>query len=1073
MPDPSSTSPTPPDPDSGSAEQAGRRHGSAELRFGWLKDSQCVDLERVQSVLNRLTQLGISTDLLDMLGDVLEHEFESLDTVDAVADSIVCFIEASRSPTSLLALFERDRESLSALLKVFSTSEVMARWLIEDPESFDLLRVSAGQPSEKDYLIDELSSELQNVDGLVTASQRLRRFAIREKVRIAYGEFAGGMVPEQAAKQLATVATAVIQSALDFVVAQQIADSGVPRRVDGTTPEFLVLGLGNLGSEELTYGDNLDLIVLCDQIDRKNRSHVDFYQSIARNLLTILRGDETLCFQVNTIHQPKLQPEDSVIALAEAVESYESSAQVWRRLALLRARVVAGNAELGEAFLQRMRPWIYRRFLTRTDLTELRTVRIRMARRVEGDLADANSRDIADDPGGLGDLQLTIRFLQLLHGGDTDELRTHNTRAAIDALEQAGCLTHRESSVLSSNLAKLTRLEHQLSIIAGTRQTRLPEQPKRTQHLAWQMGLRDVERRVGDADRFLEKLDEMLVVNRKIIDHLMQDPDPIHHTDVTLSAESEIPDVPLETELILDPNPEPKLISEALQNYGFADPKRVMEDLSALATESCPFLSPRRCRHFFAALVPDLLVQVSETPNPLVALNRLVGVTDSIGGKASLWELFRTNPPTLRLMVRMAAVSPYLSNVLMGNPGMIDELIDSLVIDRLPSTQKLDAQAITLCRNAVDLDMILKSFKDAAHLQIGVREILGKEQVRQTHRALADTADAVIRRVLEHEQEKLASRFGDPMADQGKRVSRDGADGPNPSELIAIAFGKLGGREPNYHSDLDVLFLFTEEGNTHRRVGGPRATTTNQHFFNELTRQIVEHVNRDRPGGRLYDLDSRLRPTDEEGILSVPIETFLRRFLQGVAPLWQRLALCKARPVTGSKVARARVSERIAEVLRATKWHDSMMDEAVQIRRKMQQAAGPTNFKRGIGGTVDVELLTQVMTLRHVADSDDPRLVGPDRVTGTMETLQALSDDGRVDSADAQTLADNYQTIRTFEAGLRLMDFSSRHELPDDDASLRDLAFLNETTVTDIQSTCEDARRSNREIFDRWMKRRS
>lgn len=1043
--------------------------------FDWLTEFPIANQAAVRASVERFESLSLPADLVGELGELLRGELGSLGVIDGVFDALVRFIEASLSPTGVVALFCRDTESLSNLVRVFATSDVLTDCLIADPAAFDLLRVSDGQPTSREYLVDELSANLAVVKEIPRAAQTVREFATREMIRVAFGEFIRDMLPEVAARQLACIADAIVQASLDFAIRYQTKKTGEIQRVDGTSPVFSVIGLGGLGSEELTYGDNLDLIVLCDQIDRKNASHVAFYRGVAGVLMEVLRSRETLFFQANMIRQPRIDPDDSIVSLFEAINVCESSNEIWMRLAYVRARYVAGDRVIFNQFHDQLQPWIYRRFLTSNDLTEFRSLRGRVMRRLDRtDSEDSVSspghasiglRDIATDPGSRNDIRLTVRFLQLLHGGEVTEVRLHRTQDALDALEHSGCITHQEATLLTAHYAKLTRLEHQLSIIAGTRQTELPESSAARQRLAWQLGMRDPETGFGDDVRFMESLENILSVNRRIIGHLVSEPDAGHPTDMSLSRDAGADDVPIETELLLDPSPDPVIVAEVLGRYGFDDnqergiSRRVIQDLDSLATETSSFLSTRRCRHFFAALVPDLLTEIARTPHPLEALERLVAVANSIGAKSTLWELLATNRPTLELLVRLCAGSPYLSDVLVGNPGMIDELVDSLVIDRVPSAEKLDAQSMMLCRNAKDLEKILRSFKDASHLTAGVHQILAKEDVQRIHALLSDTADSAIRRVIEFEQEGLAQRFGDPTAKDGK----------TPAELVALAFGRLGGREKNYHSDLDVLFLYTSEGKTERRVGGPRATTSNDHFFNELTRQVIDHVNHVTESGRLYDLDSRLRPTDEEEILSVTIETFARRFRQGVAPLWQRMAICKARPISGHRDTRAEVAATIADLLRNTTWRDSMVDEVQKIRQRMDRSAGPDNLKRGRGGAMDVEMLTQLMTLRYAGESDDDRLGGPARLTATLDVLGVLADDERIPRSDAERLASNYRILRTVEANLRLMNAPSRHGFPKDAATLECLAFLMNMSPDDIIADTNQARDSNREVFDRLL----
>ncbi len=200
-----------------------------------------------------------------------------------------------------------------------------------------------------------------------------------------------------------------------------------------------------------------------------------------------------------------------------------------------------------------------------------------------------------------------------------------------------------------------------------------------------------------------------------------------------------------------------------------------------------PFLSSRKCRHHLADIAPALLDAIGRTPDPRATLSTLVEVSDSLGGKAMLWELFAATPPAMALVVRLCACTPYLAQILIKNPGMLDELVDSLLLDRLPSERWLEASSMELARfsSEAEISAVMASFKHASHLQIGVRDMLTKEPLEATHAALAHTAQCVVRRLTEQAIRELGERFGDPV---------DGDD--QPIELVTIAYGKLGAREP-------------------------------------------------------------------------------------------------------------------------------------------------------------------------------------------------------------------------------------------------------------------------------------
>ncbi len=1040
------------------ARHADARH--ADVSYAWLSEFPFANPMRARAELESIAELGVPDELVELLLRHLRTDLKRVDDVDGAVKNLVRFIASSRSPTAVLSLFERDPSSLQALLQTLAVSPGLADQLIADPESFDLLRTTDGQPAPRHFLVDELQSELDAIDRPERAADAIAKFVDREVLRIAYGEFVRELSPDVVGRQLAYVADATLEAALAHVVRDHARRGAEPDRADGSTPRFVVIGLGALGGEELGYAEPLKLVVLCDQIDRGNVGHVAYYESIVGGLIRLLWPDDGASggIPVDLSQQP-----DSIAArvfgLDEATAFYEGSNRVWQRMGFVKARVCAGDRELGDEFLQRLEPWVYRAYLSRTDLGEIHALRLNLERRAER--IDAAGDNVDNDPGGRRDVELTVQFLQLLHGRDVADVRRANTHDAIVALEQAGCITHQEATLLGENYARLSRLGHQLSMIVGRAASlraaatgdgvtgAIPAHAELRRRLAWRLGIREPLGRSGDAERFEKLLRQTFRINRRIINHLM--------VDTTDDEEAAI-----ETELLLTPAADRSLVRSVLPRYGFDDAERAMEALTLLGRESVPFLSERRCRHFLALLAPALLTEISRTPYPPDTLRSLVRVTDSLGAKATLWELFRANPPTMRLMVRLCAAAPYLSGILIRHPGMIDELIDSLVINALPSAQRLDAQSIELCRGAKDLSPILLSFKNCAHLTIGVREILGKDPIEATHRALSDTAEACLRRIVEHEQEKLASQFGDPADDAGR-----------PAHFVIVALGKLGGREPNYHSDLDVVFLYTADGRTRRRVGGPRSTMSNRDFFDRLAEQVVATVS---ASGPLYELDSRLRMMGDDQHPSAPLEAFLSRFRHGIAPMWQRMAICKARCFVGPRVIRGRINRELGEIVRQPNWRPAMVAEIRELRLRLQESAAPSNLKRGEGGTLDVEMIAQMLMLRHAGEigtgpqPGSPRQPEIPRHTGTTASLQALADAGVIPEPKALTLIGNYRVLRRIEANLRLMDTPERHQFPDGERERRNLAFLmNERDPDMILAQCQNARRSNRRLFDEFV----
>ena len=362
---------------------------------------------------------------------------------------------------------------------------------------------------------------------------------------------------------------------------------------------------------------------------------------------------------------------------------------------------------------------------------------------------------------------------------------------------------------------------------------------------------------------------------------------------------------------------------------------------------------------------------------------------------------------------------------------MIDELMDSLVLDRLPTLEGLDATLTELCRGAEDIEPILHSFKNSQHLRVGVRDILGKEDIRDTHRALSDIAEVCLKHVAQSEYPKLVERFGEPSIKGG---ARDGGV----CDFVILAMGKLGGREPNYHSDLDVVFLFEADGMTrHRR---PDKGTTNQHFFGELGQRIIKVMMRMGPYGRLYEVDPRLRPTGKSGTLATSLAEFTRYFAEGQGQQWELQALCKARTVFGSETARQNCMKAVHEAICELGWCESTAGAIRSMRYRLEETASRHNLKRGPGGTVDVEFAVQMLQLKHAAQS--PEVLVP----GTLDAISALHGLGYLSDEDNEFLQQSYRFMRSIEARLRLMNTAARHEIPQEESDLKKLAFLLEFT---------------------------
>ena len=522
-------------------------------------------------------------------------------------------------------------------------------------------------------------------------------------------------------------------------------------------------------------------------------------------------------------------------------------------------------------------------------------------------------------------------------------------------------------------------------------------------------------------DAFLEDYREKTALNRAILNHLL------HQSFVSSEQEPE-------SDLMLDPNPDPDRIREILGKYPFKDPLAAYQNLNQLATETIPFLSSRRCRQFLANIAPQLLKVVAETPDPDMALVNLEKVSASLGGKAVLWELFSFNTPTLQLYVDLCAYSQFLSDILIKSPGMIDELLDSLVLNVPRTREELHQELAELTRNADDLDPILHSFQEQEFLRIGVRDILDKDTIIETTQALSDLAEVILVQLAALQYPPLVKRLGAPTIGSETGDARAGAE----SRYVLLALGKLGGREMSYHSDLDLILIYEGDGRTMPPAGSTRwdtfELTDNFHFFSELAQRIIRAASYMGPRGRLYQVDMRLRPTGKSGSLVLPLSEFERYYERGDAQLWERQALTRGRIVFGDPEFAEHVMRVIQHQAYDLEWKPGIADEIMSMRGRVEASGSKRDLKRGYGGIIDIEFIVQMFRMKY--GREHPAVRDPN----TWRALDAMHEAKRINAEEHATLRSCLDFMRSVESRLRIFHNRSLDELPENADDLEKLA---------------------------------
>jgi glutamate-ammonia-ligase adenylyltransferase len=961
------------------------------------------DRERVRRDLTQVIARAGDTVVAESLWRLVATALPDCPDPSMAARNFERFAVACADPSDMLRRLVAAPGAVDVLLQIFSASQYFSDMLTRDPELFEWLRTGGGKPLREE-LVQALRAERAEAGcDAQTTQLAVRRFRHREMLRIGYQDIVRGAPLEQVTLSLSGLAESCIEIALESALEDAEKRHGPPVEDSGLPARIAVLALGKLGGEELNYSSDIDLLFIYSAEGKtageRSVSNAEYFARVAADVVRLLSDHSALgsAYRVDI----RLRPEGGQGALARSLAAtlgyYETAGKTWERQALVKCRPVGGDPALGRRFVEAITPFVYRQYLGASEISEIKA----MKRRIENRTRQAGDEEVEvkTGRGGIRDVEFVVQFLQLLHGGADPTMRHHNTLEALARLERAGCLTVEERSVLDETYRFLRRIEHRLQTMFDTQTHQMPREAEEVRRLAMRMGFMAEsawEDRTGPAERFLREYRAKTDRNRLILNHLLHD---------AFKGDAAVDPV---VDLVLDPEPSSRQVNEVLGRYAFQDSRRAFRNLQSLATEDYGFLSQARCRHFLAAIAPELLRAVVGMPNPDQTLVNLEKVSASLGAKAMLWELFSFNPPSLRLYVELCATSQFLSEIIINNPGMIDDLMDSLVVDRPRTIEEIEDELRGLCRGAEDLGPILLGFRNTEWVRIGTRDILRREPVREVTRELSDVAESIVRQAAWDAWHTRSVRYGTP------RRASDGSE----ARWAIVGLGKLGGREMSYHSDLDLVFVYDEPG---RCDGASEASVSNERFFEDWARTVIRTLSgADVP---LYRVDARLRPEGASGSLAVSLER-LRQYLNHRASTWERLALCRARVLAASEGFELTVSSSLMELLARPVDEAELAREVVELRRRVAGGHSSADIKRSPGGQMTIEFILHFLQL--VFAPTRPSVL----VTNTWEVLAALHDCGTLDADARKELEQAHEFTRTIEGRFRLANNRANVELP-------------------------------------------
>lgn len=749
----------------------------------------------------------------------------------------------------------------------------------------------------------------------------LRREKQALALALAIGDLAGAFPLPRVTGELSAFA----DRALDAAIAE-----GIRRRAPDSEPAgFLALALGKHGAGELNYSSDIDPILLFDPalLPRRGRDDPgEAAQRVARAVVETLARvtDQGYVFRVDLRLRPASEVSPLAISLDAALSHYESSALAWERAAFIRARACAGDVAAGEAFLAAIRPFVWRRSLDFGAIAEIGRLTLQIRASTRGSPAVGPGFDLKKGRGGIREIEFYAQTHQLIHGGRNPALRMRGTRAALDALAAGGLIGAEEARLLGDSYDRLRTVEHRLQMVQDQQTHSLPKTAEAIEAVARLDGL------PGGA----ALLAELAAITRAVGDRY----DALVIASTPTSASVSVP------------VPDQASLSEDLERLGFADAPALAARIEAWSSGRMRALRSEAARAAFETIRRDLLAALAAAPEPERALARWEQLLDNLPSAINLFRLLEARPALLELLGRILSLAPPLADALARRADLLDPLIDASAFD-LPGNVASLVEEFSHFEPDDDYERKLGAVRRRVaerRFMLGVQLIEGANDPLAVGRALTRVAEAALVVLTHATVEEFRSVHG-AIPD---------------SELLVLGLGRMGGGVLTHASDLDLIYLFT--GNFRAESDGARPLGAT-HYYNRLCQRAISALSVPTADGALYEVDTRLRPSGDQGPPAASLESFVR-YQREQAWTWEHMALCRARPLYGSDPARAAISAVISDVLQAPRDLLKLRVDVLEMRATMvahKSPKGPLDVKLGRGGLVDLEFIVHFTQLRE------------------------------------------------------------------------------------------------------------
>ncbi|GGB89231.1 hypothetical protein GCM10011494_04460 [Novosphingobium endophyticum] len=756
--------------------------------------------------------------------------------------------------------------------------------------------------------------------GVTDVGAALRREKQALALTLAIGDLAGAFPLLRVTGELSAFA----DRALDAAIAE-----GIRRRVPDARPAgFLALALGKHGARELNYSSDIDPILLFDPeaLPRRERDDPgEAAQRVARAVVETLAKvtDEGYVFRVDLRLRPASEVSPLAISIDGALTHYESSALAWERAAFIRARACAGDVAAGEAFLAAIRPFVWRKSLDFGAIAEIGRLTTQIRANTRGSREVGPGFDLKKGRGGIREVEFYAQTHQLIHGGRNPDLRLRGTRETLDALAHAGLIPASEAQALGECYDRLRTIEHRLQMVQDHQTHSIPIKAEAIDEVARLDGLPDGKALLDELAQITDTVGERY--DRLIMANTPEGPP----TSVAMPAQG--------------------TLAEQLEHLGFDDPDALAGRIIGWESGRMRALRSDAARNAFEAIRSDLLAALAAAPEPERALLRWEQLLNNLPSAINLFRLLEARPALLERLARILSLAPPLADALARRADLLDPLIDASAFELPGDVASLIAEFSRF--EPDDYERILDTVRRKVgemRFALGVQLIEGVNDPLAIGRGLARIAEAANRVLTEATIEEFRRSHGQVPE----------------SELLVLGLGRLGGGVLTHASDLDLVYLFS---GSHARESDGRRPLGATLYYNRLCQRVIAALSVPTAEGALYDVDTRLRPSGEQGPPAASLESFAR-YQEEQAWTWEHMALCRARPLFGSGGARAALAGIVHKVLTRKRDPERLRADVLDMRGTMARhkpGKGPLDVKLSRGGLVDLEFLVHFIQLRE------------------------------------------------------------------------------------------------------------